>query len=37
VIEIEWKWNWKMKERKAYLVEAWEEVHTTWNGEYAPR
>ena len=28
---MEWKWNWKMKQRKA-----WEEDHATWNGEFAP-
>ena len=34
---MEWKWNWKMKDRKAYVVEACEKGHATWNGEYAPR
>jgi len=26
-----------MKDRKAYVDEAWEEDHATWNGEFAPR
>jgi len=26
-----------MKDRKAYVDEAWEEGHATWNGEFAPR
>jgi len=25
------------KDRKAYVVEAWEEDHATWKGDYAPR
>jgi len=27
---MEWKWNWKMNDRKTYVVEAREEVHAIW-------
>jgi len=37
-LKFQWKWNGKkMSERKAYVDEAWEEDHATWNGEFAPR
>jgi len=30
---MEWKWNWKMKAMKAYVVEAWEEGSHHLDGE----
>jgi len=29
----EWKWNWKMKDRKTYVVEAWEQGSRHLEGE----
>jgi len=31
--EIKWKWNLKLKDRKVYVVEAWEEGSQHLDGE----